>query len=174
MITTGPATYASEGRTRLLIQIIDFLTIRRRPEREKFFRRYLQLGEVHRRAAAASTGRPMHELSDGEVRQALLDLPRAELEAVLGSRDLESLDFGYRERVTDLDKAHIRELPSVLPGLFADAAVRARSVGFDGVELHFAHAYTMASFLSARNDRADGYGGSLEGRLRLPMRYSSN
>ena len=159
---------ASEGRTRLLIQIIDFLTIRRRPEREKFFRRYLQLGEVHRRAAAASTGRPMHELSDGEVRQALLDLPRAELEAVLGSRDLESLDFGYRERVTDLDKAHIRELPSVLPGLFADAAVRARSVGFDGVELHFAHAYTMASFLSARNDRADGYGGSLEGRLRLP------
>jgi 2,4-dienoyl-CoA reductase-like NADH-dependent reductase (Old Yellow Enzyme family) len=41
-------------------------------------------------------------------------------------------------------------------------------VGFDGVELHFAHAYTMASFLSALNTRDDGYGGSREQRLRLP------
>ena len=39
---------------------------------------------------------------------------------------------------------------------------RAEAAGFDGVELHYAHAYTMASFLSARNTRADGYGGSRE------------
>ncbi|MCA9662780.1 MAG: NADH:flavin oxidoreductase, partial [Myxococcales bacterium] len=32
-----------------------------------------------------------------------------------------------------------------------------------------AHAYTMASFLSRTNDRGDGYGGSREGRLRLPL-----
>ena len=44
-------------------------------------------------------------------------------------------------------------------GIFADAAGRAREAGFDGVELHYAHAYTMAGFLSALNDRADGYGG---------------
>src|SRR5256885_168724 len=40
--------------------------------------------------------------------------------------------------------------------------------GFDGVELHFAHAYTMASFLSALNTRDDGYGGPREQRVRLP------
>jgi 2,4-dienoyl-CoA reductase-like NADH-dependent reductase (Old Yellow Enzyme family) len=57
----------------------------------------------------------------------------------------------------------------VLPGLFADAARRAREAGFDGVELHYAHAYTMASFLSRLNERADGYGGSPEARVRLPL-----
>jgi 2,4-dienoyl-CoA reductase-like NADH-dependent reductase (Old Yellow Enzyme family) len=37
------------------------------------------------------------------------------------------------------------------------------------VELHYAHAYTMASFLSALNTRADGYGGGREQRVRLPL-----
>jgi 2,4-dienoyl-CoA reductase-like NADH-dependent reductase (Old Yellow Enzyme family) len=57
----------------------------------------------------------------------------------------------------------------VLPGIFADAAGRARVAGFDGVELHYAHAYTMAGFLSALNNREDGYGGSREQRVRLPL-----
>jgi len=77
--------------------------------------------------------------------------------------------FGYRERVTDLDLPHIRELPAVLPDLFADAAVRAEQAGFDGVELHYAHAYTMASFLSPLNTRDDGYGAAPENRVRLPL-----
>ena len=77
--------------------------------------------------------------------------------------------MGYRERVTDLDLAHIRDLPLTLPGLFAEAARRAEKAGFDGVELHYAHAYTMASFLSRTNIRDDGYGGTREGRARLPL-----
>src|SRR5690606_21304152 len=64
---------------------------------------------------------------------------------------------------------HVRDLPLTLPPLFAAASRRAREAGFDGVELHYAHAYTMASFLSARNTRADGYGGSREHRVRLPL-----
>jgi 2,4-dienoyl-CoA reductase-like NADH-dependent reductase (Old Yellow Enzyme family) len=60
-------------------------------------------------------------------------------------------------------------LPQVLPTIFAEAAGRARAAGFDGVELHYAHAYTMAGFLSALNHRSDGYGGSRENRLRLPL-----
>ncbi|HEX4952774.1 MAG TPA: NADH:flavin oxidoreductase [Thermoanaerobaculia bacterium] len=153
---------ASGGRTRLLIQIIDFLAIRRRPEPEKFFRRFLTLTDRHR----AFFG---HGLGDEAVREALLALADAELPAVLDERELEALRFGYRERVTDLHLPQIAELPRVLPDLFAAAAVRAQQAGFDGVELHYAHAYTMASFLSARNSRSDGYGGSREGRIRLPV-----
>jgi len=79
------------------------------------------------------------------------------------------MDFGLRERVTDVELPHIRELPQTLPPIFAAAARRAEAAGFDGVELHYAHAYTMASFLSARNTRTDGYGGRRENRVRLPL-----
>ncbi len=152
---------ASGGRTRLFIQIIDFLTIRRRPEPEKYFRRYLKVTDRHRQAVGGK--------NDNEIREALLAMAADELEEVLDERELESLRYGYRERVTDLELPHVRELPEVLPDLFAEAAMRAREAGFDGVELHYAHAYTMASFLSARNDRGDGYGGSCQNRARLPL-----
>lgn len=155
---------ASGGKTRLFIQLIDFLSIRRRPEAGKYFQRYLQLTDRHRELCPGS---------DSEIRDRLLEWfdnkDRAALERVLTQRELESLDYGARERVTDLHLPHIRDLPSVLPGLFADAAGRARQAGFDGVELHFAHAYTMASFLSALNQRHDGYGGGRENRVRLPL-----
>lgn len=154
---------ASAGHTRLFIQIIDFLTIRRRPPPEKFFRRYLQVSDRHREALGA------RDWPEEAVREHLLTLPAAVLEQVLDERELEALRMGYRERVTDLHLPHIRELPEVLPDLFAQAARRAREAGFDGVELHYAHAYTMASFLSARNDRPDGYGGAREHRVRLPL-----
>ncbi len=151
----------SEGRTRLFVQLIDFLRIRRRPEPAKFFAKILTVREEHRRALGVAT--------DEEARALLPTLDDASLERVLDARELEALRFGERERVTDLDREHIRELPRVLPGLFADAAARAREAGFDGVELHYAHAYTMASFLSRTNDRNDGYGGSRENRVRLPI-----
>jgi 2,4-dienoyl-CoA reductase-like NADH-dependent reductase (Old Yellow Enzyme family) len=53
---------------------------------------------------------------------------------------------------------------------YGHAARRARECGFDGVELHMAHAYTLSSFLSRLNPRRDAYGGTLENRLRLPVR----
>ena len=152
---------ASEGRTRLLIQLIDFLAIRRRPDPKKFFERFLAITDRHR---AALPG-----LSDAEIRARLSAAGEDELAAALTADELEALQFGYRERVTDMQHAHIRELPQVLPGLFADAALRAQKAGFDGVELHYAHAYTMASFLSRTNGREDGYGGSRENRARLPL-----
>ncbi len=154
---------ASEGRTRLLIQVIDFLAIRRRPDPEKFFARFLEIQPWHRERLGAG------DAPEAEVRAALAALPEDELARVLETRELEALRFGYRERVTDLELAHVRELPRVLPDLFAQAARRARAAGFDGVELHYAHAYTMASFLSRLNDRGDGYGGDREHRVRLPL-----
>jgi 2,4-dienoyl-CoA reductase-like NADH-dependent reductase (Old Yellow Enzyme family) len=160
----------SEGRTRLLIQIIDFLSVRRRPEKSKFFERFLILTERHRRALAELTGDESWSVrGESDVRAYLADAPEESVERVLDARELEALRFGYRERVTDTHLAHVLELPRVLPRLFAEAARRAREAGFDGVELHYAHAYTMASFLSRRNDRADGYGGSHENRVRLPL-----
>jgi len=160
---------ASGGETLLFIQCIDFLSIRRRPARDKYFARFLAITDLHRDALVARTGEPMwRDASESAVRAALADLPDAALPSVLTMRELEDLDRGYRERVTDVHLPHIHDLPQVLPGLFADAAERAVAAGFDGVELHFAHAYTMASFLSALNTRGDGYGGPRENRVRLP------
>ncbi len=151
---------ASAGRTRLFIQIIDFLRIRRRPDPERFFREFLTVTDRHRALLPGS---------DAAVRDALARLPEERWPEYLSERELESLRYGERERVTDTHLAHIRELPQVLPDLFAAATARAEAAGFDGVELHYAHAYTMASFLSALNQRADGYGGGREARIRLPL-----
>jgi 2,4-dienoyl-CoA reductase-like NADH-dependent reductase (Old Yellow Enzyme family) len=158
---------ASGGQTKLFIQVIDFLSIRRRPTAEKYFERFLRVTPRHRDFLRMPT--------DGEafVRRRLAALSEAELEQALTARELESLRQGFRERVTDVAVDAVRDLPQTLPGVFAAAAARARDAGFDGVELHYAHAYTMASFLSALNTRKDGYGGAREMRVRLPLEVYS-
>ncbi len=155
---------ASDGQTRLYIQLIDFLSIRRRPDPRKFIERFLALGAHHRKALGVP-----ESTDDETVRMQLLALDEANLKTVLTAREFESLRYGDRERVIDTHLRHVAELPQVLPELFAAAARRAREAGFDGVELHYAHAYTMASFLSALNTRTDGYGGTRENRVRLPL-----
>ena len=53
---------------------------------------------------------------------------------------------------------------------YISAAVRAEKAGFDGAEIHGAHGYILAQFLSAEiNHRDDRYGGSLENRARIIM-----
>lgn len=154
---------ASAGQTRLFIQLIDFLTIRRRPDPIKYFNKYIQITDKHKKILGNESW------GDDQVREHLAGLADCVHELVLEPDELDSLRKGYREQVTDLQLAHIRELPGVLPDFFAEAADRAMQAGFDGVELHYAHAYTMASFLSAKNNRNDAYGGSRENRLRLPL-----
>ena len=161
---------ASRGETLLFIQIIDFLSVKRRPEKTKYVQRFLQVDGHHRGALAEVTGRAgWLSAAENEVRDFLQEADDELLKSVLRPSEFEALAFGYRERVTDMHLKHVRELPSELPSIFAAAADRAREAGFDGVELHYAHAYTMAGFLSAQNDRPDGYGGSRENRVRLPL-----
>jgi 2,4-dienoyl-CoA reductase-like NADH-dependent reductase (Old Yellow Enzyme family) len=157
---------ASGGATRLFIQIIDFLAIKRRPEKGRFFAEFLRLTDAHRTTLAAR-GVPVDD--DQGVRRILAALDDDALQRILSPREFQDYAFGYRETVNDTHLPHIRDLPRVLPDLFAAAAARAFAAGFDGVELHFAHAYTMASFLSRRNERRDGYGGSAQARVRLPL-----
>ena len=154
---------SSEGQTRLFIQLIDFLSIRRRPEAGRFFQQFLTIAPHHRDSLGA------HDWTEQQIRDHLLTLDEAQLKTVLSRREYEDLYMGRRERVTDTHLSHIAQLPQLLPGLFAQAALRAKHVGFDGVELHYAHAYTMASMLSRTNTRSDGYGGSVQCRLRLPI-----
>lgn len=128
------------GDVRVLPQVIDFLRIARRaPERA--------LARLEERYPGCSSW------SEDELR------------ARLTPREWRDYAYGYRQQIEDLGLDEIRKLP----GLFAAAARRAREAGFDGVELHFAHAYTMASFLSRTNARTDDYGGSLENRARLAL-----
>src|SRR5690606_14780886 len=97
---------ASGGRTRLFIQLIDFLAIKRRVEAEKFLRRFLAIDGALRERLGAS--------SDEEARARLVAMDEDALSRVLSPRDLESLRMGYRERVTDVHLPHVRDLPRVL------------------------------------------------------------
>ncbi len=73
---------------------------------------------------------------------------------------------GWRQTV---DLLSLADIDAVVDD-YGRAALRARACGFDGVELHMAHAYTLSSFLSRVNPRRDAYGGTLANRLRLPLR----
>lgn len=130
-------------------QLIDFLKIATRKPTRAYIRAMVARGRLPGSTLA---------VSDAEFEA---DLPRF----LPSPRDQRDFLYGYRQTIEDLGLDEIRRIP----GFFADAAARAKACGFDGVELHFAHAYTMASFLSVTNARTDAYGGSFANRLRLPL-----
>jgi 2,4-dienoyl-CoA reductase-like NADH-dependent reductase (Old Yellow Enzyme family) len=100
----------------------------------------------------------MHDISDCKVVPQIIHF-------------LKIAKSGWRQTVDMLSLADIDQIVEE----FGDAVARAREVGFDGAELHSAHGYTLASFLSRANTRIDDYGGrTLESRLHLLGRVMQN
>lgn len=70
---------------------------------------------------------------------------------------------------TALEPVHL----DVLPDQFVRSTKLALQAGFEALELHMAHGYLLHSFLSPlSNRRTDEYGGSLDNRLRFPLRVT--
>lgn len=58
---------------------------------------------------------------------------------------------------------------------YGDACLRAKRAGFDSVELHGAHGYLLAEFMSKTcNKRTDEFGGSFENRIKFPLMVIEN
>ncbi|CND62065.1 FAD/FMN-binding oxidoreductase [Mycobacterium tuberculosis] len=77
--------------------------------------------------------------------------------------------FGDLTAPREADRADIDEVVEA----FAQAARMAHAAGYQVVEMHAAHGYILHQFLSPlANRRTDEYGGSLQNRMRLPLRVA--
>ncbi|HSE40614.1 MAG TPA: NADH:flavin oxidoreductase [Acidobacteriota bacterium] len=110
----------------------------------------LRLSEDAHIPGLAALAKEIHEISPSKVVPQIIHF-------------LKIARSGWRQKIKDLSHDEIRFIVDA----YAASAERARRAGFDGVELHMAHAYTLSSFLSLRNTRNDEYGRSLENRMRL-------
>ena len=76
----------------------------------------------------------------------------------------------YLEGVSQIPREMNRRDMDQVRDDFVRAATMADEAGFDVIELHCAHGYLLASFISPlTNQRKDEYGGSLENRMRFPL-----
>lgn len=79
-------------------------------------------------------------------------------------------DVPYEKRYPIPKSLTIDQL-AYIEDAFVASTKRSATIGFDFIELHSAHGYLLHSFLSPlSNFRNDEYGGSLENRLRFPLR----
>ncbi len=89
--------------------------------------------------------------------------PKPSNRVPMGPSSVET-DPYFRGKYRPITEAEIWEVVQA----FGDGAKRARDAGFDGVQIHGAHAYLLSQFLSPHtNRRDDQWGGKLENRLRL-------
>ncbi|WP_373082048.1 NADH:flavin oxidoreductase [Zhongshania sp.] len=78
--------------------------------------------------------------------------------------------LGFAEGMWFCDAMSLDDIDHMVDA-YRDAAIFMKSVGFDALEIHFGHGYGLCQFISPlTNHRKDNYGGSLENRLRLPLR----
>lgn len=70
---------------------------------------------------------------------------------------------GWKQKVEGLTYEEIKSIKED----FVRGAIRAKKVGFDAIELHVAHSYTLSSFVSLLNTRTDEYGAGPKGRAKI-------
>lgn len=70
---------------------------------------------------------------------------------------------GWKQKVEELSYEEINQIKED----FVQGAIRAKKVGFDAIELHVAHSYTLSSFISLLNKREDEYGSNHKGRTKI-------
>ena len=75
----------------------------------------------------------------------------------------QSVRTGWKQDVADLSCDDIGEIVNQ----FVAAGERTKKAGYDAIELHAAHGYTLASFISLLNKRTDQYGGNAAGRCKI-------
>jgi NADPH2 dehydrogenase len=93
-------------------------------------------------------------------------LPLAEEDGGWTPVSASGLAYPGRADPIALDDAGLARVRSA----FVAAALRARDLGLDVLEVHNAHGYLLHSFLTPlANNRNDAYGGDLEGRMRFPL-----
>jgi len=86
-----------------------------------------------------------------------------------GSAGHEVVYAGAEAKGKDIRGMTVEEVYDLIEK-FAEAAWRVQQAGFDAVELHGAHGYMIAQFMSPyTNKRNDRFGGSLKNRLRFPL-----
>jgi mycofactocin system FadH/OYE family oxidoreductase 2 len=79
-------------------------------------------------------------------------------------------DVLFRETPKAMEPEDIEEVARY----FTKSAIHVRESGFDGVEIQFGHSSLARQFLSPlTNFRSDEYGGSLENRMRAPLKFIS-
>ena len=79
-------------------------------------------------------------------------------------------DVLFRETPKEMEPEDIDEVARY----YSRSAIHAREGGFDGIELQFGHSSLARQFLSPlTNHRSDEYGGSLENRMRAPLKFIS-
>ncbi|CAE7161916.1 unnamed protein product [Rhizoctonia solani] len=124
------------------------------PERIEQFRKMAAAGKAHGSLMVMQVSHP------GRQVPALVN-PNPVGASDIQLADRMGMSFG---KPIPLDKSGIREIVNQ----FAYAAEAAYRTGFDGVQLHGAHGYLIAQFLSqTTNNRTDEYGGSIENRARI-------
>lgn len=95
-----------------------------------------------------------------------LDLPKLAYNWPIYSASPIPYVEGSSDTPIEIDRSHMDKVRDE----FVAAAVRGDKAGFDMLELHCAHGYLLASFLSPlTNQRTDEYGGSIENRMRYPL-----
>ena len=76
----------------------------------------------------------------------------------------------YREGISQLPREMTRADMDLVKSQFARSTVLADEAGFDMLELHMAHGYLLAGFISPlTNRRTDAYGGTIQNRMRWPL-----